>query len=104
MCGIIGFAGKDGAIEKLLSGLGSLEYRGYDSAGVAFFSGGKLKAVKAGGRLSRLAEKLSVIADGGVSCGIGHTRWATRSSPRERQSVRSTQRDNRELRTSHGLS
>lgn len=81
MCGIIGFAGKDGAIEKLLSGLGSLEYRGYDSAGVAFFSGGKLKAVKAGGRLSRLAEKLSVIADGGVSCGIGHTRWATHGEP-----------------------
>ena len=81
MCGIIGFAGKEGALEKLMSGLGALEYRGYDSAGVAFFDGEKLKAVKSGGRLCRLAEKLSVCAHDGVTCGIGHTRWATHGEP-----------------------
>ncbi len=81
MCGIIGFVGKERALEKLMSGLGALEYRGYDSAGVAFFDGEKLKAVKSGGRLSRLAEKLSVNTHGCVTCGIGHTRWATHGEP-----------------------
>lgn len=81
MCGIIGFVGKEGALEKLLSGLGALEYRGYDSAGVAFFEGNRLTAVKSGGRLDRLAEKLSVYDGGSISVGIGHTRWATHGEP-----------------------
>ncbi len=80
MCGIIGYIGKDNSVEHLISGLRALEYRGYDSAGVAFFDeGGSLHAVKAAGRLSNAEAKL---ANAPVShCGIGHTRWATHGAP-----------------------
>ncbi len=80
MCGIIGYTGKEQAAPKLLLGLKRLEYRGYDSAGIAVFSDGKFSVCKRKGRVSELggAEKLR----GG--CGIGHTRWATHGAPSER--------------------
>ncbi len=84
MCGIVGYTGKKKAAPILLDGLARLEYRGYDSAGIAVRDGEKVPVVvKAKGRLKVLAEK----TDGGKaltgSCGIGHTRWATHGEPSE---------------------
>ncbi len=81
MCGIIGYTGKKSAVPILLSGLSTLEYRGYDSAGIAVQKDG-LQTVKAKGRLTLLEEKLescSYLND--ATCGIGHTRWATHGEP-----------------------
>lgn len=82
MCGIVGFTGKHQAAPILLEGLSRLEYRGYDSAGLAVRSGSaEPEIVKAKGRLKVLAEK----TNGGLAlkgnCGIGHTRWATHGEP-----------------------
>lgn len=82
MCGIVGFTGHRQAAPVLLDGLAKLEYRGYDSAGLAVRNGEELaEVVKAKGRLSNLIEK----TDGGKAlkgtCGIGHTRWATHGEP-----------------------
>ena len=82
MCGIVGFTGKHQAAPILLDGLSKLEYRGYDSAGLAVRDGDhKAEVVKAKGRLTNLIEK----TDGGKAlagtCGIGHTRWATHGEP-----------------------
>ena len=82
MCGIVGFTGRRQAAPVLLDGLAKLEYRGYDSAGLAVRNGEELaEVVKAKGRLSNLIEK----TDGGNAlkgtCGIGHTRWATHGEP-----------------------
>ncbi len=82
MCGIVGFTGRQQAAPILLDGLSKLEYRGYDSAGLAVRDGEKLaEVVKTKGRLSNLIEK----TDSGNSlkgtCGIGHTRWATHGEP-----------------------
>ncbi len=84
MCGIVGFTGAQQAAPILLSGLSRLEYRGYDSAGMAVRDGnGEIRLVKAMGRLRNLWEK----TDGGSTlkgcCGIGHTRWATHGEPSE---------------------
>ena len=85
MCGIVGFVGSSQAAPILLQGLKKLEYRGYDSAGIAVFNEetGKTEIVKAKGRLKILSEK----TDGGAAvpgtCGIGHTRWATHGEPSE---------------------
>lgn len=83
MCGIIGYTGRENAVPKLLDGLSALEYRGYDSAGVAVFdSENKVKVIKSKGRLSVLRDKISLISDELYSeCGIGHTRWATHGEP-----------------------
>ena len=82
MCGIVGFTGNEQAAPILLDGLSKLEYRGYDSAGIAVRDGEKpVDIVKAKGRLKILAEKTN---DGKAvigSCGIGHTRWATHGEP-----------------------
>lgn len=84
MCGIVGFIGNQNAAPILLEGLSKLEYRGYDSAGIAVRDGDKKpEVVKAKGRLKILAEKTD---DGKAvigSCGIGHTRWATHGEPSE---------------------
>ena len=85
MCGIVGFTGKRQAAPVLLDGLSKLEYRGYDSAGLAVRDGDEpVRIVKARGRLKALEEK----TDGGRTlpgtCGIGHTRWATHGEPSER--------------------
>jgi len=76
MCGIVGYVGnKHNAVNVLLDGLKSLEYRGYDSAGVAFYQDNKLKVVKTSGKVKNLEDKLEI--NDNISIGIGHTRWAT---------------------------
>ena len=84
MCGIVGYTGMHSAAPVLLDGLSKLEYRGYDSAGIAVRDGEKqAEVIKAKGRLKKLVEK----TNGGDSvpgtCGIGHTRWATHGEPSE---------------------
>lgn len=83
MCGIVGFTGSLQAKEVLLEGLKRLEYRGYDSAGIAVFDGEKLNVVKRLGKVSELVDALPKDACQG-GCGIGHTRWATHGAPSER--------------------
>lgn len=82
MCGIVGYIGKSKAIPVLLSGLSKLEYRGYDSAGVAVNEGGLLNVIKCKGRLSFLEERLKTEKLDGCM-GIGHTRWATHGEPND---------------------
>ena len=84
MCGIVGFTGVQQAAPILLDGLSKLEYRGYDSAGIAVRDGeNETEVVKAKGRLKALAEKTDNGATVLGSCGIGHTRWATHGEPSE---------------------
>ena len=84
MCGIVGFTGHRQAAPVLLDGLAKLEYRGYDSAGIAVRDGEKdVEIVKAKGRLHVLAEKTNNGAAMHGTCGIGHTRWATHGEPSE---------------------
>ena len=80
MCGILGYTGDRQASEILLSGLAKLEYRGYDSAGIAILDGGKIKVEKNKGRLQALQDKIKD-RDVAGTCGIGHTRWATHGEP-----------------------
>ena len=82
MCGIIGYSGAEYAREKLLHGLENLEYRGYDSAGIALWDEGKIEVIKAAGRLSNLR---AACGDQCLAshCGIGHTRWATHGVPND---------------------
>ena len=78
MCGIIGFVGKKDAKKALVNGLQTLEYRGYDSAGIAYFTDKIIKTVKTIGKVSNLRKKVEESAANDIStCGIGHTRWAT---------------------------
>ena len=82
MCGIVGFTGNRQAAPILLDGLSKLEYRGYDSAGLAVRDGEALaQVVKAKGRLSNLIEKTDAGNALKGTCGIGHTRWATHGEP-----------------------
>ena len=86
MCGIVGYVGREQAAPILLEGLSRLEYRGYDSAGVCVFDGGKLQVAKTKGRLKSLYD----LIDGGKAIpgtvGIGHTRWATHGAPSDENS------------------
>ncbi len=85
MCGIVGFAGACAAAPVLVEGLRRLEYRGYDSAGIATLAGQTLHVRKKSGRIAALEEVLRARpAPGGV--GIGHTRWATHGAPSDRNS------------------
>lgn len=81
MCGIVGYVGKRNAQNVLLDGLEKLEYRGYDSAGVALALDGGIRVVKSKGRLAELHKKLELQALAESGCGIGHTRWATHGEP-----------------------
>ncbi|MBV7271577.1 glutamine--fructose-6-phosphate transaminase (isomerizing) [Clostridiaceae bacterium UIB06] len=92
MCGIVGFVGKRGASPVLIEGLSKLEYRGYDSAGVAILDGDKLNVTKCKGRLANLEEKLKESPLVG-SVGIGHTRWATHGEPSDLNSHPHTNED-----------
>ncbi|MGE4548513.1 MAG: glutamine--fructose-6-phosphate transaminase (isomerizing) [Intestinibacillus sp.] len=86
MCGIVGFTGREGALPILIKGLYSLEYRGYDSAGIAAFTQDGLQVIKTRGRIKNLEDKIRT--EGGLecTCGIGHTRWATHGGPSDRNS------------------
>lgn len=81
MCGIIGYTGNRKSVPILLEGLKTLEYRGYDSAGVSVSDEKGVHTVKAKGRLSVLEEKLQSGEELTATCGIGHTRWATHGEP-----------------------
>ena len=80
MCGIVGYVGPRDVIPVLTNGLEKLEYRGYDSAGVAYVQDGKMKVVKTKGRLQNLRDKLGDASQENT-IGIGHTRWATHGEP-----------------------
>ncbi len=83
MCGIVGYVGQRPVVDVLLRGLKRLEYRGYDSAGVAFFNNGDLVIRKSEGKLENVEKLVSADekAVGTARCGIGHTRWATHGKP-----------------------
>lgn len=83
MCGIVGFNGNQQAAPVLLEGLSKLEYRGYDSEGIAVFNQNEVEIVKAKGRLKSLMEKTNDGQSVNGTCGIGHTRWATHGEPSE---------------------
>ncbi|MBT8208646.1 MAG: glutamine--fructose-6-phosphate transaminase (isomerizing) [Acidimicrobiia bacterium] len=82
MCGIMGYVGPGDAAPVVVDGLRRLEYRGYDSAGIAVLSDGAIKVAKAAGKLARLEELLEIAPVSG-SVGIGHTRWATHGPPND---------------------
>ena len=89
MCGIVGYIGSNSVLPILIDGLRRLEYRGYDSAGVAYIDGGVIKITKKKGRIKNLEEALE--ADGllghpEIHIGIGHTRWATHGAPSDENS------------------
>ncbi len=86
MCGIVGFTGSADALPVLLSGLKRLEYRGYDSAGIAAFDSGDIRVVKTRGRIRELESKINALSDFSSQCGIGHTRWATHGEPTDENS------------------
>ena len=81
MCGIVGFTGTRAAAPVLLHGLERLEYRGYDSAGIAVLHDGKIQVEKVSGRIAKLCEKTKDGSNVPGSVGIGHTRWATHGAP-----------------------
>ena len=83
MCGIVGYIGDKEAAPIILDSLSKLEYRGYDSAGIAIFDGKEIDIVKAAGKLSCLVEKTNGGKNMHGTCGIGHTRWATHGEPTE---------------------
>jgi len=85
MCGIVGYAGRDRCVEVLMEGLGHLEYRGYDSAGLALQTEGRIERIREVGRLENLARTIAR-RNGDLSplrTGVGHTRWATHGRPTE---------------------
>ncbi|SFP25482.1 glutamine--fructose-6-phosphate transaminase (isomerizing) [Hydrogenimonas thermophila] len=83
MCGIVGYIGKREIKSQLIEGLRELEYRGYDSAGIAVMQSGKIDSFKAVGKLTNLDNKTKNFLTDGLGVGIGHTRWATHGKPTE---------------------
>ena len=91
MCGIVGYIGSREVSSVLIDGLKRLEYRGYDSCGVAIMDDGKPNVTRSVGRIGKLEEKIleenaANHSNGSVKCGIGHTRWATHGRPSETNS------------------
>src|ERR671939_116607 len=84
MCGIVGYVGPQDARDIVLEGLRRLEYRGYDSAGVAVLADGRLSTAKKAGKLANLEKELAEEALPPSTIGIGHTRWATHGGPTDR--------------------
>ncbi|MFM7211294.1 MAG: glutamine--fructose-6-phosphate aminotransferase, partial [Actinomycetota bacterium] len=81
MCGIVGYVGEKQALEVVVEGLRRLEYRGYDSAGVAVITGDRLETRKKAGKLANLESLLGEDPLEAATLGIGHTRWATHGGP-----------------------
>ena len=81
MCGIVGYVGSRECTEVLVDALSKLEYRGYDSAGIAVFENGEIKVAKSKGRLKDLEDKMQKEGIPHGNAGIGHTRWATHGEP-----------------------
>ena len=81
MCGIVGYVGPRSVVDVLLPGLARLEYRGYDSAGIALNGRDRIGIIKRAGRIADLTEVVSTAAPSGAVSGIGHTRWATHGAP-----------------------
>lgn len=86
MCGIVGYVGTQDCADVLISALSKLEYRGYDSAGIAVFEQEQIKIAKSKGRLADLAEKMQLDGTPKGICGVGHTRWATHGEPSDTNS------------------
>jgi glutamine---fructose-6-phosphate transaminase (isomerizing) len=84
MCGIVGYVGPRSALDVVVEGLRRLEYRGYDSAGVALVAGGKMETEKRAGKLANLEAALAEHPMSEAHTGIGHTRWATHGAPNDR--------------------
>ncbi|MBQ4133706.1 MAG: glutamine--fructose-6-phosphate transaminase (isomerizing) [Desulfovibrionaceae bacterium] len=103
MCGIIGYAGRRDAIPCIVEGLRRLEYRGYDSAGVAYIDTGEIVTVRAEGKLHALDEKLAAMPKIQANTGIGHTRWATHGVPAERNAHPHRSCDNRIVIVHNGI-
>ena len=83
MCGIVGYIGHREAYPIILKGLKRLEYRGYDSAGIALFDGNDIKLSKTKGKVADLEEKVGKEIPTSATLGIGHTRWATHGVPND---------------------
>ena len=81
MCGIVGYVGDRDCSDVLVDTLSKLEYRGYDSAGIAVFENNKIKVEKCQGKLENLVNKMKTDGKPVGHCGIGHTRWATHGEP-----------------------
>ena len=88
MCGIVGYVGEKQALEIVVAGLRRMEYRGYDSAGVAVIADGALEVRKKAGKLGNLELLLGEDPLPGSTTGIGHTRWATHGGPTDRNAPR----------------
>ena len=79
MCGIVGYIGREKCIPNIINGLERLEYRGYDSAGIAYIKNNKVKIEKEVGKIINLKNKINLDEESYI--GIGHTRWATHGKP-----------------------
>src|SRR3546814_14226884 len=101
MCGIIGIIGKGDVAERLVEGLKRLEYRGYDSAGVATVHDGRIDRRRAEGKLANLVKELEAAPLPGTT-GIAHTRWATHGAPTTSNAHRSEERRGGKERVSTG--
>ena len=95
MCGIVGYVGKQSATEVIVEGLRRLEYRGYDSAGIAVVANGKIEARKKAGKLVNLETEISSSPFSQSHTGIGHTRWATHGGPTDRNAHPHLSEDNK---------
>lgn len=102
MCGIVGYIGRKQAQPLLIEGLKRLEYRGYDSAGIATVGGGSLNITRAAGRISALEAKLGPAEDS-ATLGIAHTRWATHGAPSERNAHPHTSADGKIALVHNGI-
>ncbi|NYJ36045.1 glutamine--fructose-6-phosphate transaminase (isomerizing) [Nocardiopsis aegyptia] len=103
MCGIVGYVGPQPALEVVVNGLARLEYRGYDSAGVAVIGDGVLRSEKRAGKLANLRSALEAAPISGDGAGIGHTRWATHGAPNDVNAHPHVDNDNRVAVVHNGI-